>query len=509
MHTPRTCLILGSGMGGLALGALLARAGVEVTVLEAHPSFLGGYAHGFEMQGYRFTAGPRYLWNFGKGQIGHRFLEKCELVERVPMVELDRAGFDHLYIGDDAPISVPNGWSAYGELLKERFPTDAKGIDRFFTACQRAFRTFEVIDELGLYLEPWRTVLPKCLWRAPGSMGWMLLHRRLTLSQVFDWCALSHHVRAVLSAHGGIFGLPPDELSFHAYAAATLFYHRGCQYPANDMAGLIDALVETIEKRNGKILRGRRVTAVDAGKQGVKSVAVCTGEQFNADTVVVNFDPQRFVRMIRQTDVRDHCQLPAYRHSHSVSSLFLGIAKADLLTPHFGRWNNWYLATTEPMPRLYEADPREAPKMLYLNSPTLVKGATGDAPAGGATVTAFAPCSYRLMKQADSTGGSATLRAEHTRHLLEIIERRFIPGLRDALATVYLRTPDDNERLFQAAGGAVYGRAVDAHEVWRKLPFKGTLPNLFFVGAYVSFAGIASVVHSACRVYQELTGERV
>ena len=31
------CLIVGSGVGGLALGTLLAEVGVRVTVLEAHP----------------------------------------------------------------------------------------------------------------------------------------------------------------------------------------------------------------------------------------------------------------------------------------------------------------------------------------------------------------------------------------------------------------------------------------------------------------------------------------
>ncbi len=154
MHVPKSCLILGSGMGGLALGALLARAGVAVTVLEAHPSFVGGYAHSFQIDGYQFTAGPRYLWNFAKGQIGERLLAKCALQECVPLVELDRQGFDHIYVGNDEPIRVPNGWTAYAELLTQRFPEEARGIHQFFASCRRVFRTFEVIDELGLYLEP-------------------------------------------------------------------------------------------------------------------------------------------------------------------------------------------------------------------------------------------------------------------------------------------------------------------------------------------------------------------
>lgn len=509
MHTPRSCLILGSGMGGLALATLLARAGVEVTVLEAHPSFLGGYAHSFDVEGYRFTAGPRYLWNFGKGQIGYRFLEKCELLERVPMVELDRRGFDHIYVADEEPVCVPNGWADYGELLKERFPQEAKGIDQFFSVCRRVFHTFEVIDELGLYLEPWRKILPACFRSAPRSTAWILWHRYLTLRQVFDWCGLSGHLRAILYAHGGIFALSDEEVSFHIYAAATLFYHRGCYYPADDMEGLIGALTETIERRKGRILRGRRVLDVEADRQGVRSVGTSSGERFAADVVVVNFDPTTFLSLIRDPAALDQRRWPRYKYSHSISSLFLGVARAELLTPHFGRWNNWYVSTKEPLVNLYEADPRDEPKALYVNSPTLVKGSGRDAPPGGATVTAFAPCSYRVMKAAERSGIRDALRVQQTGRLLDLIERRFIPHLRENLAATYLRMPDDNERLLLAPSGAIYGRALEPREVWKKVPFKGVLPNLYFVGAYVSFAGIASVIHAACRLYQELTGDGV
>src|SRR5262245_3779088 len=113
MRTLRSCLILGSGMGGLALGALLARAGGTVTILEAHPEAIGGWAQTLHVKGYRFTAGPRYLWGFGPGQVGRRFLDKCALAERVPMVEFDRRGFDHVYVGAGEPIRVPNGWPEY------------------------------------------------------------------------------------------------------------------------------------------------------------------------------------------------------------------------------------------------------------------------------------------------------------------------------------------------------------------------------------------------------------
>lgn len=53
----RDVVIIGSGIGGLCCGALLARYGYRVTVCESH-TIAGGAAHGFERQGFIFDSGP-------------------------------------------------------------------------------------------------------------------------------------------------------------------------------------------------------------------------------------------------------------------------------------------------------------------------------------------------------------------------------------------------------------------------------------------------------------------
>jgi all-trans-retinol 13,14-reductase len=508
MRTPRSCLILGSGMGGLALGALLARAGVEVTILEAHPELTGGWAHTLHLGGYRFSAGPRYLWNFGPGQIGLRFLEKCALAEQVPLVELDRRGFDHIYVGEDEPIRVPNGWSEYEQVLKEYFPSEAPGIRHFFALCRRAFRMIEVIDEEGLQLEPLRSVVWKCFRRRPLSTAWVLLHWDFTLHQAFDLCGLSDRLRRVLYAHAGIFALPAEALSFHAYAAGTLLYHRGCYYPVDDMGGLVGAVVKTIEHRGGRILGNQQVTSVTAGAHGVERVRTHTGGNFAADAVVVNFDPKSFLALIDHPGGTLSLRLPKYGYSQSVSSLFLGVTDVRVLETYFGRWNIWYMPGTAQQSAFLDSDPFREPPMLYLNSPTLVKGANNDSPPGHATLTAFAPCSYAAL-QPGASREKEGVKAKQTALLVDMIARRFIPGLQDRVDVVHLRTPDDKERILRAPQGNIYGRPFEPREVWTRLPFKGLLPNLYFVGSYVAFPGIASVIQGACRLYEELTGDRV
>ena len=107
-------LIVGSGISALAFGALMARSGRSVRVLEAH-EFPGGYGHTFEAGGYRFNAQLHYVWNCGEGRTVHRFLDKLGLAGEVRFNEYDRQGFDRMRMPGYA-LDVP----ADMELLKER-----------------------------------------------------------------------------------------------------------------------------------------------------------------------------------------------------------------------------------------------------------------------------------------------------------------------------------------------------------------------------------------------------
>ena len=90
-------IVIGSGLGGLCCGALAARHGLEVVVLEAHDR-PGGAAHGFERRGFHFESGPS-LWS-GLGR----------WPSRNPLAQVLRA------VGESVPCRTYRDW---GLLLPE------------------------------------------------------------------------------------------------------------------------------------------------------------------------------------------------------------------------------------------------------------------------------------------------------------------------------------------------------------------------------------------------------
>ncbi len=60
----KNVVVIGAGIGGLTTAAFLAKAGLNVTVLEAHV-YPGGAAGTFYYQGYRFDAGATLAGGYG------------------------------------------------------------------------------------------------------------------------------------------------------------------------------------------------------------------------------------------------------------------------------------------------------------------------------------------------------------------------------------------------------------------------------------------------------------
>src|SRR3990167_3966882 len=99
-------LIIGSGLAGLSVGALLAKAGFRVTILEAHNT-AGGYAHTFEVDHFEFCAQVHYIWGCAPGQTIYEFLKKLDLHEDVTFQAFDPAGYDIAALPDGKRVGIP------------------------------------------------------------------------------------------------------------------------------------------------------------------------------------------------------------------------------------------------------------------------------------------------------------------------------------------------------------------------------------------------------------------
>jgi len=172
-------IIIGSGLSSLTAAATLARSGHNVTVLEQNLT-VGGVTSGYEHEGYRWDLGQLIIEGLGEDEPLGAILSELDALSRIPTrIEDRRYVFPDFDLGKPEKYQGPK-WRI--ERLKELFPQDADGLERYwrdylhFTALMTAARRIE--HSKGLIQLSWKLrlylrllpFLPKLKWSAQQLM---------------------------------------------------------------------------------------------------------------------------------------------------------------------------------------------------------------------------------------------------------------------------------------------------------------------------------------------------
>ena len=119
--------IIGAGLGGLTFGALAAKDGHEVTIIDKN-SVPGGVVALLEHEGYKFEQGPLLMGDMLEGEPVYEFLKSLG-------IELNTIRADRDIIMPDYEMVTPKDYQGpywRKERLKELFPEESNGLDRYY-----------------------------------------------------------------------------------------------------------------------------------------------------------------------------------------------------------------------------------------------------------------------------------------------------------------------------------------------------------------------------------------
>ena len=106
-------IIIGSGLGGLACGAILSRQGMSVCVLEQNT----------------FDTGFHCVGGLRPGEVLHPFFRTLRLLD-LPWVRMDEGGFEEIVFGDKSYFFA-QGYERFVETLVSDFPRARSGLKAF------------------------------------------------------------------------------------------------------------------------------------------------------------------------------------------------------------------------------------------------------------------------------------------------------------------------------------------------------------------------------------------
>ncbi|MBY0425790.1 MAG: NAD(P)-binding protein, partial [Cytophagales bacterium] len=117
-------IIIGSGLGGLMCGAILAREGYQVEILEKNRQ-LGGSLQIFARNKCIFDTGVHYIGGLGPGENLHHFFSFVGIMDKLKISRLDRNQFDIIGFEQDPQLyPLAQGYDAFLQNLTSAFPEE-------------------------------------------------------------------------------------------------------------------------------------------------------------------------------------------------------------------------------------------------------------------------------------------------------------------------------------------------------------------------------------------------
>jgi phytoene dehydrogenase-like protein len=241
-------VVIGSGIGGLIAGNLLAKGGARVLLVEQH-YMAGGYCSTFRRGGYTFDAATHFYPLLGNPEtLTGKLL--AELGVETGWVKMDPV--DTFHFPDGTRFAVPAAFDAYLARLKAEFPHEAAALDRFFAEVRDTYL-------LGLL----------CYFRG-REVPRLAPYAGQTVRQALERHFRDRKLRLLLTADCPHWGSPPGRTSFVFDSMLRLSYFLGNYYPRGGSQAFADELARRFEEQGGHLLMStaaRRIL-VEGGEGG-------------------------------------------------------------------------------------------------------------------------------------------------------------------------------------------------------------------------------------------------
>ena len=475
-------VVIGGGVGGLAIAIRLAAAGHEPLLVERN-EVVGGKLATYTRDGYTFDIGPSLV------TLPHLFDELFDLAgspsaDRLDLVRLDPQFRYHWRDGPTLTVADDHDETA---AAFEEFSAGAGAQWHSFDA--RGRRIWDVAE---------RTFL------AGAMTGPVSLARRLR--SPFDVTAIDpfrtlHRSAASyfdddrLVQWAGRYATYSGSSPFRAPATLACIPHIearfGCWYPLGGLGTIRSALERLARDAGVEIRTSTEVTAVTADEHHVRGVVLDDGTEVDADTVVANTDAEHLY-----TDLLpDAAASRRVRRATRSTSGFAVCAAVRGLTPGLLHHNVWF---SDDERREFEAIGRGE----LADDPTIygcVSAVTDRSQAPDGCENWFLLINTPPGAEIDRKRGT------------DLVFRRLAShgvALRERIEFVHTMTPDDIAQRYRSPGGAIYGTSSDGMRAAFTRPAnRGARAGLYLVGGSSHPGGGLPLVLTSARIVAEMIAD--
>jgi phytoene dehydrogenase-like protein len=465
-------IIIGGGMGGLTAGALLARRGLRVVLLEQGDR-TGGYVTSFKRGPYTFDATGAFLGGCEKGGEFHKLLAQAGALPYLRFLRVETAR--NIYPDFSLDLHLSGGFEEYIRGPTPPPPHPRPPMEDYFALIGKIGKEINRFEGITW----WHTMLfPFFFWH-------LIRYQRVSLGQILDRCFRGDGIKRVLStlpAH-----LPPSRLSlFFTAVLITKVLAQGVWYPHGGMGTVPQALEAAFMEAGGELRLKTEVKRIEVQDGAVQGVSTRGGDFLPAQRVVAAINIRRALMDLVPEAYRDRFfkVVNGLEYSLSTCLVYLGVEmdlnSSDL--PYFT-----YISPGDAQVEYEHLSRGEMPDdpTMIITIPTIIDPSL--APPGHHIVRIMTPASHQFRNGWgwQDRERYLILKEEMEQRLIRTVEDRYLPRLSARIKVAEAATPCTLERYTANEGGATYGLAPTPGQFGIGRPANRTpLRGLYLAGHY-------------------------
>lgn len=486
----KSVLILGGGLGGLFTGAILAKEGLDVTVLEKNAT-VGGGLQSFVRFGEVFDTGMHIIGGMREGGNIRRICEYLGIWDRVSVEDVDQDVIDTIFFSEDGrTYRIASGRSRYVDVLSEQFPDQRDNLRAYVDAMYR------IADEVDLF-------------RLRPSMDYMPVHSDEFLMAADAFIAkyiTDRRLRGVVAYMNPLYGGRGNMTPAYIHALISVLYIEGPSRFCGGSYRFAETLASFIKENGGKVIAGDGVTHIATEDRKVVSVSTAKGRTYSADLYVSDIhpctlftlmdDPSAFPKSYRN-------RLDALPNAYSAFTLSIKLKPESF---RYFNYTAYYMTDYGSLWAFGNGEGAWPRGFLYMTPPE---------PGQGEFATKMivtAPMLWDEVKKWEDTyvghrgAEYEQWKVECTGKLLHCMEQ-MMPGFRNCIEAINAASPLTIRDYYGVKEGSMCGFSKDCNNLLAsQVPVVTKIPNLFLTGQNCNLHGFCGVVLTAITTSEAILG---
>jgi len=481
-------IIIGSGLGGLSCGYILAKNGFHVTILEKNAQ-LGGCLQTFVRHGVKFETGLHYIGSIEEGQLLHYFFNYLSLLPDVKLRSLDKQAYDLISIGGER-FPFANGTENFTEQLTQYFPNERKNLQNYWQAIREATES-SPIHALHTTDDP--------IILNPN-------HVKQSYDAFLESITQNEWLRLVLAGNLPLYAGERGKTPMYIPAFINDFYNRSAYRIVGGSETIAKSLVQSIRAMGGEIIPSAEVAKINCNDRKAVSVSMRNGDERCADYFISNTHPARMVEMLETDLIRKSYRNRITNLQNTISNFTVYIHFKNNTVPYLNS-NFYHYETPDDVWRgknyIRETYPRSF-LFMHLCSSAEQQFATTAVLIGYMDFDEVAK--WTGTKVGRRGEDYEDFKKEKAEKLLALLERQ-IPGTLQNIEHFYTSSPLTYLDYTGTERGSMYGVLRDCNESIHSLVSQRTrIPNLFQTGQNVNSHGTLGVIIGSILTSGELIG---